>query len=184
MKFRFLFILMTSALLSACQIPLQPDADSPFYQIPRGATLVLNRDITIPAGTVRVIYQNGREVYAPDQYEPFCKFEILPLKDEPQQVKADEFLIYRSGRGEGALLVGLETLPRYARAGVIWLDNDPPSPRIYGTYLFLRSEQQPDVYRLLCGYLQDPADVPRHLTINQIRTALGGTFTLQVPQLP
>jgi hypothetical protein len=188
MKWRFvvitLIIPIMSAELGGCQIPLQPDADSPFYEIPEGSTLVLNRDITIRAGTVRTLYQGGREVYAPNQWEPFCKFEILTLKDEPQQVKADEFVIYRSGRGEDTLLVGLETLPRYARAGILFFDDDQPSPHIYGTYLFLRSPAQPDVYRLLCGHLQDSASVPRHLTINQIRAALGDTFTLQIAQLP
>lgn len=183
---RFLTIIIVAGMLSGCQVPLRQTSDpnSPFYQVPQGSTLVLNRDITIAPGTVRVIYQQGREVYAPNQWEPFCKFEILPLKDEPQQVRADEFLIYRSGRGTGALLVGLEQLPRYARTGLLWFDDDSPSPLIYGTYLFLRSPKQPDVYRLLCGHLQDAGLVPRYLTVNQIRAALGNTFTLQIPQLP
>jgi hypothetical protein len=182
MKYVLLWLMIIG--LAGCQTVVHPDADSPFYRVPKGATLILNRDITIPAGSVRVIYQEGRQVYAPNEYKPFCKFEVLPLKDVPQQVKADEFLIHRSGWGVDTLLVGLETLPRYARRGWLWFDDDPPSPRIYGTYLYLRSATQPDVYRLLCGHLQDAATVPRHLTINQIRAALGDTFTLRVAQLP
>lgn len=182
--------LVLAGLLSACQttpgIGIGTgiiDPNSPFQSVPQGSRLILNHDITIPAGSVKVIYQGGRQVYAANEYEPFCKFEILPLKDVPQQVSADEFVIYRSGRGQHALLVGigLETLPRYAARGFLWWRDDAPSPRIYGTYMFLRSPTQPDVYRLICGHLQEPDGLARYLTINQIRAAIGDTFTLQTP---
>jgi len=67
-------------LLTACQTMPAQDAGSPFsfYGVPKGAILTLNRDLTIPANAVKVFFQNGRQVYGANEYEPFCKFEVLP----------------------------------------------------------------------------------------------------------
>lgn len=178
---KVLVILLLLAMLSGCQNVISRDADSPFYRVPGGSTLVLHRAVTIPPNYVKAYFQDGRRVHAPNQYEPFCKLEVLPLKPAQQIVQADRFFIKNTSWVRDIVAM-TDTRYFYAALGPIWLrGEDLPSPMFYSTHLYLHSETQPDVYRVVCGHLQDPATLPRHLSVNQIRTALGDFFTLSLP---
>ncbi|NNG14194.1 MAG: hypothetical protein HKM22_03455 [Gammaproteobacteria bacterium] len=49
----------------------------------------------------------------------------------------------------------------------------------YMTVLYLHSDRQPDVFRMTCQHWEAPSDA-QHLTIKQIRQALGDLFTLKL----
>lgn len=53
----------------------------------------------------------------------------------------------------------------------------------YKTIFLLRSERQPGVRRLMCQHdpLAGGISLPRHLTLADIRAALGEWFTLSLP---
>ena len=143
----------------------------------------------IPANALKIYIQDGRLVYATNEYYPFCKFELRDLKETPQVVKPDEFEIYSTSR-QADLFVSIDKYHLIAGLGVItsfgmFERNDgKPSPIVYGIRMDLRSARQPDVFRLTCGHLQDPNMEARYLSIKQIWGALGEVFTLQLPPSP
>jgi len=49
----------------------------------------------------------------------------------------------------------------------------------YATLMYLNSEKQKDVYRITCQHWEDVMD-DRHLTIKQMRQAMGDVFTLNL----
>ena len=49
----------------------------------------------------------------------------------------------------------------------------------YATMMHLSSERQKDVYRMTCQHWEDIRD-DRHLTITQMRKAMGEVFTLMI----
>ncbi len=49
----------------------------------------------------------------------------------------------------------------------------------YATLMYLRSEQQKDVYRMTCQHWEDVMD-DRHLSVTQMRQAMGDIFTLEI----
>jgi hypothetical protein len=178
---RFYVIGLAVILLSGCQSPAGLSSPGQaFYSAPAGTKLVLQRDITIPAGQVKIFFQQGRQVSAPDQYLPFCKFEILSLKDTPQVVRTDEFLIKRSGQVTSAIV---QRDLNFTRPRFRLVDHPfDESSVLYGIVMFLQSSAQPDVYRMICGHLQDPTLGARGPTLEQIRSTLGDIFSLQLPQ--
>ena len=182
---RRLAAMLFIVFLTACQSAVERDESSPFYLPPPGSKLILNREITIPADALKIYLQDGRLVYAANEYYPFCKFELRDLKETPQSVKPDEFEIYRTSRQTGVfaridqhrLIVSAHMITHAGARG-----DGPPSPIVYGIRMELRSTRQPEVFRLSCGHLQDPNMEARYLSIEQIRAALGPIFTLQLAQ--
>ena len=174
--------------LTGCQSAEERwDESSPFYLPPPDSKLILHLEITIPADALKIYLQDGRLVYAANEYYPFCKFELRDLKETPQVVKPDEFEIYRTSRQTGVfaridkhrLIAGVGIITHF---GAIDINDGKPSPIIYGVQMELRSARQPEVFRLTCGHLQDPNMEARYLSIEQMRAALGTVFTLRLAQ--
>lgn len=179
-QFRLAVILVV--FLSGCESFIKPDVNSPFYKVPSGSKLVLRRTIAIPTKRLKIYLQEGSLDYGANRYYPFCKFELKQAKNHPQFIEPDQFMITRTRRVVDHF-VGLDPdrQPLFASISFGSSNNGKPSPRIYGTQMDLRSPKQPNVFRLTCGHLQDPNMKARHLSINQIREALGAVFTLQLP---
>jgi hypothetical protein len=204
---RFIGLVVCVGLLAACQSASVPYEDSPYALIPSGSRLVLERDLTIPAGRASLYIQGGevRPYLEVDFYRPHCRLEVEKVLDIPQVVKRDTFLIDKvvteqlpwpaAGRralprwpvaaaaAPGAGLVLASTGPALAmernpRAGFFG-QHDGPSHWTFITHLRLRSERQPQVRQLSCQHWDDPAlGVP--LTIRQIRETLRGIFALEL----
>ena len=174
--------MVLALLLAGCQSVGVPAGYTRYYRLPPGAVVVLKQPITIPANKVKVYIQNGRVRSSADQYRPFCRFEVYTLQTWPRVVQPDEFLVYRSGQYRD--VVSNDKRRWLAARSWLWLHNDLTSPMIFGNQLYLRSAAQPDVYRMLCGHLQetDAYRRPRNLTIDQIRYALGDLITLRLPR--
>jgi hypothetical protein len=56
--------------LVGCQNFVERDENSPFYMVPSGSRLLLHYDMVIPPYKLTTYIQNGRMVYAPNQYYP------------------------------------------------------------------------------------------------------------------
>jgi hypothetical protein len=165
-------------LLSGCQSSLSGGFDQEFYRAPGGTKLILKQDITIPASQVKTFFQNGRQVPGVNEFQTFCRSEVLPLKDTPQVVRADEFSIKRSGKLVTEIVQNETDVIRPRFQLVARFDENP---KVYGITMFLQSASQPDVYRMICGQRQDPISSSRAPSLAQIRAALGDTFELAVP---
>lgn len=182
--------LVVGLALAACQTTrYEGDESSPYYAPPVGTRVILNRAITIPPEQVSVMLQNGR-IVPPGEintYYPHCKFEVRRRLDVPQTVKPDEFVVTRVERN---LLHSVEagtTLHTRASVGIGigigvggGVNGDGPSVQTYATRMDLRSDTQPDVFRLTCGQWGYPYD-GEHVSVNGMRKALGDVITLRLP---
>lgn len=106
---------------------------------------------------------------------------MLKLSDSAQTVNADSYVIKKvvqeitdsvdAGQIRlAALSVGIGMQAR---------EKDGASLQTYATRMYLRSDKQPGVYRLSCGQWAFPA-TGQHVTLGEMRTALGGMFTLRL----
>lgn len=178
-----LMLLVAVLLLSACQTAAyEGNENSPFYLVPAGSTLTLTRNLTVPADQVAVFLQGGEVVASGgiNQYYPHCKFELWRRLDTAQPVQADSFEITKVTQeiGHSVALDGLQL------AGVslgihVSAKGDGPSLQTWSTRMTLRSARQPEVFRLSCGQAALPPE-GRHVSINEMRKALGGVFTLDL----
>lgn len=180
-------------VLAACQTTrYDGDESSPHFAPPVGTRVVLNRELTIPPEQVGVMIQYGQVIRAAEvnTYYPHCKLEVRRRLDVPQPVRPGEFVVTRVERN---LLHGVDAgAARYARVSVGigigigmggGVSGDGPSVQTYATRMNLRSDTQPDVFRLTCGQWGYPYD-GEHVSIEAMRRALGDIITLHLPPAP
>lgn len=177
--------LLPALWLAACQTTsYEGNEASPYTLVPVGSTVTLTREITIPAENVAVYLQGGAVVPSGrvNQYYPHCKFELRTRRDTAQTVTPDEFAVVKVAReiGHSVAYDGVRLARVSIGIGVnIGLDGDGGSLQAYSTRLTLRSARQPDVFRLSCGLEALPHE-GEHVSIADMRRALGGVFTLEL----
>ena len=182
---RQLILLSVVGFLAACQTAAyEGNENSPFYPVLAGSTLTLTRTVTIPADQVAVYLQGGEVVPAGriNQYYPHCKFELIHRRDTGQTVRPDDFEIIKVVRetGHSVALAGLQTAQMSVGIGInVGMDRDGSSLQTYSTRLMLRSARQPQVFRLSCGQAALTHE-GQHVSINEMRKALGNLFTLEL----
>ncbi len=176
---------LLAALLVACQTSAyEGNENSPFYPVPAGSTLTLTRHLTIPAEQVAVFLQGGEVVASGgiNQYYPHCKFELQRRLDKAQTVQPDSFEITKVVQeiGHSVALDGLQLAGVSVGIGInIGSRGDGASLQTWSTRMMLRSTRQPGVFRLSCGQTALPHE-GQHVSINEMRKALGSVFTLAV----
>lgn len=175
-------LLCLAAVLWACDTPRSYGPDTPYYRFPSGSRLVLNRALDIPANWATARIQNGRLVafgHVQEQ-QPHCIFEANTIRAEPQRIEPDSFSIVRVERSASTLAARTGF---FLMVGNAFADTDRPGQMFYKTVFMLKSDRQPDVKWLICQSDQYAAGItiPRHLTVTEIRWALGDLFTLELP---
>lgn len=169
-----LLILLVANLLTACtSTPENPAAAS--------ATLTLRVPLTVPADAATMRLQYGQPVarHAVHEYDPFCVFEINSVSEAPQTVAPDTFRIVRIAQTIDTIATFDGAATRAVKVGLF--DDVRPTFIYYKTLLRLRSDTQPGVRMLTCMSNQNlPGVYPfmRHLTLAEIRAALGANFEL------
>lgn len=157
-------------LISACasNSPFRMNPDS--YLEP-GSTITLNEPVVVPRNSVAAPIRGG---HIGDRYtfEGQCRLEILTLTSEPLVIEPDTFEVERTN-WEWEYFGGLHPKAMYAAI----ITPEGPSLFWYTTYFFLKSDLQPDVYRLRCRHLQESDINPRYLTLNQMQQVLGDIMT-------
>ena len=151
------------------------DEQSRFSSVPVGSELVLNQAIAIAPDRVAVYMQDGRLMAysALNHYQPHCKFEIYTMAETTRQLQPDRFEITRVVDN-----MEMTSLRPSAMAGLVTA-LDGPDIVTYATYIYLSSEQQPDVFRMSCMHWED-LSVRRYLSISEMRRAMGTLFSLQI----
>lgn len=183
------FALIAILPLGCGHVPEYPP-DSPYYAYPGGARLTLNRTIEIPPDSATVRLQFGRPVArnGVHEEEPYCIFELETVSPTIQRVEPDRLTVTSIER-RVRTFAGLPYWPTHhglRRHAVPWrvgfADDDGPSQLYFITEFRLKSDQQPNVRALACQHNQMMPGVAimRHLTLPEIRGALGGWFTLDV----
>jgi hypothetical protein len=174
---------LLAVLLWSCDTPRSYGPETPYYRFPADSRLVLNRTLEIPAGWATVRLQYGKVVpfgHVSEQ-APHCILEIDTVRPEPQRVEPDTFAIVKVTRSESTLAAASSGF--FFFIGSVWADADRPVQMFYKTVFTLRSEKQPGVRWLTCQSDQYAAGIsmPEHLTVPEIRQALGDMFTLELP---
>jgi hypothetical protein len=173
----FSFLLLIAGCAAA---PYGPG--SPYYQYATGSRLVLKQTLDIPQGEALVRLQFGKVVArnAVHEIEPYCIFEVRTVSDGKLSVAPDTFEITQVSRSISTISVAHFPTARFLGTGMD--DGGSPTNLYYSTEFSLESASQPDVLALTCqhnpGYHGSVA-YQRHLTLAEIRTALGDYFSLE-----
>ena len=171
-------LICITSLTLACAVGPQDPEHSPYYKIPVASSLVLHRDLSIPANQAAVFIQNGevKNFKDIDKYYPYCKFEVRTIMQNNQTIKADTFIIHRSTTDETIVQKPQSVFRRVS------MDDGGGGPSFIEMFriMYLRSEQQPDVLRLSCGHRAISPNYD-HLTVSEVRQALGKLMTLKAP---
>jgi hypothetical protein len=171
-------------LLGGCAGLESADPASPYYAYTRGWLAELHRPLTIPPGaaTVRLQYGNIVPRNSVQEQDPFCVIELDTVRDEPQVLRPGRFEVWRVTRSINPITAG--AAPRPVKAHYVDDDGDP-SFLYFITEFRLRDPAQPALRGMRCAWNQmAPGNraLMRHLTLGEIRGALGGWISLIPPQ--
>lgn len=174
----FVILCLASYTVACSTGPVDPE-HSPYYAIPTGSSLVLQQEVVIPANKAAIYIQYGEvKTYKEiDKYYPHCKFEVRTIREQNQTVKADTFIVTRTATDE--------TIVRRQNSPFRYVDIDGGGISFIEMFriMYLHSDQQPDVLRLSCGH-RAVSPHYEHLTVSEVRKALGGLMTLGEPGKP
>lgn len=174
-------ILLLTSLLTGCAVgPAIAPADADARDL---GELRLNRPLTVPAHRGWIYIQDGQvydsagyiSLQGLDQYYTNCRLELRRASSSTVRLQPDRFRI-----------VGLDHNQEFVQRMplmVAALDNQWASAAtrvVMSTSFYLRSAQQPEVWRLRCAHWEDPWDAV-YPSMAQIRKTLGEVFTLQPP---
>lgn len=175
---RTLPVVFLLALLTACQTMGAIGEDSP-YPPPVGSRFTLKQPLTVTADSAHVTLQKGRVVSLRELnlYRPNCSLYLNTVRGTDQTVAPDEFTVKRVNRVTTfvARRAGFVRVRRLADQ-----DSGGPNMLIFRTVLDLESARQPQVRQLVCERWDHPS-LGEHVTIREIRQALGDIMTLTLP---
>jgi len=167
--------LLVLSVLSSCSVGVNVS----FFSEPganQDLVLVLSQPITIPMQHVSIKIQNGQlsQGVQLDKYHANCNFELRQIVEMDTVISPDVFSI---------ISVNLEK--SYVQAGHFYFAslsgmaaNESPQAADMSTEFYLKSEKQPQVYRLTCSHWDDP-NFPRFLSLEQINSTLSGWFEVR-----
>jgi hypothetical protein len=170
-------------LLGGCASLSSPDPASPYYAYTPGWAAQLNQPLTIPAGAATVRLQYGGVVprNSVQEHDPFCVVELDTVRDAPQTLQPGRFEVRRATRSVSTIVAARPS--GFVRTGLG--DEGEPTFLYYITGFRLRDPAQPELRGMTCAWNQmAPGNraLMRHLTLDEIRGALGGWMTLIPPQ--
>jgi hypothetical protein len=169
--------------LGGCTGLQSADPASPYYAYSTGWTVQLNRPLTIPADAATVRLQYGRIVprNSVQEQDPFCIVELDTVHAEPQTLQPGRFEVWRVTRSVNPIAAAVKS----PLLKVGHDDDGDPSFLYYITEFRLRDPSQPNLRSLRCAWNQmAPGNrmLMRHLTLDEMRGALGSWMVLVPPQ--
>lgn len=172
---RALLSIMLVLSLAAC-------ANAPQDAYPVGR-LSLLAPVIIPPGAATLRLQYGRITAsnAVQEQDPFCVFELDTVAEQAQAVAPENFDIVGIHRSVETF-AGMPALqPLFRPMRVAFNDDDRPSHIYYKTTFRLASNSQ-KARALTCmsNQLMPGIVFMRHLTLREMRDALGAFFTLNL----
>ena len=169
-------------LLSGCAELGSPDPASP-HLYSSGWTLRLDQPLTIEPGAATVRLQYGRIVprNSVQEHDPFCVVELNTVGTGPQTVQPGRFDVRRVRRSVSHIAAA----PSLFFGTAFAADDGSPTFLYYITEFRLHSAAQPDLRSMTCAWNQmAPGNLGlmRHLTLDEIQSALGGWMHLLPPK--
>lgn len=152
---KFLPLFFTVIVISSCQALHSDDPSSLAFNIPKGSTLTLNKELQVSNKDTHAMVQAGKQISENErnQYDINC---LLELKEfGPRTIKPEVFIIRRTEDGQE------------------WV-SQPAIKRFY-TEVYIDSAQGTDVIKLVCQEWGDAID--RNFTVTEMQQALGDYFS-------
>ena len=150
---------LTIVALAGCNTAQTRDVNSPFYKIPPGSAIVLNKELNIPAGQAHINLQDGTPSSAVGNYNVSCTFSVRNLG--PSTIKADTFTIRETSTSQE------------------WVSR-PDIMRFYREFR-LESAQQPEVMNFVCQDWDGPM-MGRPVSVPEMQKAVGEYVSFKFPQ--
>ncbi len=178
-------VVIFALLLAGCASLESPDPASPYYAYPPGWVAQLHQPLTIPAGAATVRLQYGQIVprNSVQEQDPFCVVELNTVSEAPQTLKPGNFDVLQITRSISPVFAGESHSP-FMKTRFVFDDGDPTF-LYYITTFRLRDPAQPDLRGMTCAWNQmAPGNraLMRHLSLSEIRDALGGWISLIPPK--
>jgi hypothetical protein len=174
--------------LGGCGSLTSPNPESPYYAYVPGWAVQLNRVLPIDPGAATVRLQYGRIVprNGVQEQDPFCIMEVNTLSNQVQLLQPGRFEVVQVTRSVSDITAAASNLipPGYLKAG-FGGGGDDPTFLYFITTFGLRDATQPTIRSLRCAWNQmAPGNraLMRHLTLDEMRQALGNWITLVPPK--
>ena len=169
--------------IGGCSSLASPDPASPYYGFLPGWSVQLNQALPINPGAATVRMQYGQIVprNGVQEQDPFCIMEVNTLSNQVQMLQPGRFDVTRVTRSISTITAAAPSPLLKARHVY---DDGPPSFLYYITEFRLHDPARPDVRSLRCAWDQmAPGNrgLMRHLTLEEMRGALGGWISLIPP---
>jgi hypothetical protein len=150
---------LTLLALAGCNTAQTRDVNSPFYKIPPGSAIVLNKELNIPAGQAHINLQDGTPSSAVGNYNVSCTFSVRNLG--PSTIQPDTFKIRETSSSQE------------------WVSR-PDIMRFYREFR-LESATQPDVMNFVCQDWDGPM-IGRPVSVPEMQTAVGEYVSFKFSQ--
>jgi hypothetical protein len=177
MQIRWLFATVLAVALAGCQTSSQVQQSATGAYLPmQGATVVVEREIVVPAGQARVYLQAGKGIVGGgfDSYKPHCAFEIASIDHGGYPIPVGRYTVTRVQR----TIVPVVSI---APLQVAWSGGfvGGGSQSYYDGYHFwLADDIDPQVRRMTCfGVYAQPYELYPP-TLEEVNAALGDTAEL------
>lgn len=163
---------------SGCSIHSQRNLVPPAYlEISTDSRVILTRALNVTPGEAGVYLQNGQVTSGNqlDRYHPNCRLQLRQISETVQTIEAGAFQVIKVSHIEE--LVAAEVI-KLAAVGIFSMFGDSYMEN-YVTILKLRAVERSQTVKLLCQHWEDATDA-NHLTLKQIRDALGDIMEIQI----
>jgi len=174
--------LLLGLLLTGCTTPGTGKPVRFFSDIPSGSILTVNRPLAIPADDVRASFQFSKEVglIQLDKWQPYCQLVVRTLSMQDKQIPKVDFRITRVVRDQEPF-TRLKKPRGYSIAStsedLSFLTADLGYTWLIKTYMYLESNEYPDIYRLVCGQVWDGYSA-RRLYVREFEEAVGDYISI------
>lgn len=171
-------------ILSSCVVAPVGNKTGFFADIPAGSTLTVNQPLTIAANEVRASLQFSKQLRMQelDKWEPYCQLVVKTLIRKEKHIPAIDFRITRIVRDEEPF-----TRLKKSRKMMIASSDDKLSflyssnnsyTWLIKTYMYLESDEYPDIYRMVCGQVWDGYS-SRRLYMSEFEEAVGDFISIR-----
>jgi len=145
--------------LAGCNTAQTRDVNSPFYKVPIGSEIILNKDLDIPEGQAHISLQDGIPNTGVGNYNVSCTFNVRNLG--PSTIKAGTFTVRETSPGQE------------------WV-SQPNIMRFYRQFRFT-PDSQPDVLNFVCQDWDGPM-LGRPISVPEMRKAVGDYVSFKFAQ--
>ncbi len=180
---RLFFLTVLSLFLVSCATNQPKEKKIYLSDIKAGSTLRINSPLTVPANQVRASLQFSKQLRSPgevDKWEPYCQMVVNTIDKIDKDIPAIDFRISRVVRDEEPFSYqknSKRTMITSASDDLSFLSSSAITTWLIKTYLYLESDQYPDIYRLVCAQAWD-SYLSRRMYMDEFNGAVGTYLTL------